>query len=416
MNALKSLWTQSAPTFAVYGARQLLQVTLVLLTARLLGPAQLGTLATLSGVAVTLGSLSSVGQGFIVLRRGAQSDPETNRILRIAPIFTLSASVLLTLVFVAIARQLVDSSIGTGLLIAIAISDLLLLPLVTVYAHYSQGKGQTAKSQILLQTHIAFRVTALLMFLPFSARIELSTYAWIYFTSSALATLISFPWLANLSSCDDRKTPFTSLLREGIPFSLMRLCTFAPNELDKSISFRLLGASDTGVYAIASKAIAITSIPAHVIGLVFQRNVIAEHSKRNVVALQSLLTKLLTATILYSIAAGTVLFLFGPPLAIWLLGPEFSNIEQAIKLLAIATPALCMRFCIGNCLIAMRHPLYRLFTELGGFLVLLITAIAFTRSNGFQGFLAAVLASEILMSSAMLVTLIYSMKKIKSGG
>ena len=168
-----SIAASSMRTSTVFALRLLVQIALLFFLASYLGPTQYGEFAAVAAFALGLGTLSSGGLGFLVLRESAQSASRGTAMFKQAVGATLvSAGCLIPLYFWSCFRIL-ESAASAQAIGLVALSELLLVPLLTLVTFFLQGREMVARSQIVGMLPMSFRLIGLLVCFVYNRNVSL---------------------------------------------------------------------------------------------------------------------------------------------------------------------------------------------------------------------------------------------------
>lgn len=385
----------SLQTLAVHGARLLVQVALLLLLALWLGPERYGEYAAAAALAFGLGMLSSFGLGFLVLTESARS-PEAGADLlaRAIPATLLSAALLLP-VYLWSAVALLGSRAGLPALVLIGAAELLLAPLLGVLAQRVHGLGRVARSQLLALLPMLARLAGMAgCYLLAAPSLELG--ALVHGLGAAVALLLG---LALAAPTWPLRRPTLPLLRSGSRYALMHLTASIPTEVDKALALRLLESAETGVYALASRGLAVVTLPVIAMLQAALPRLVGGLEAREAAAPALVRTVLLLA-VLYGALAALALHALAAPLLEWAMGGRYPHVGSLLQGLALVAPFMSTRVATGMVLFAAGRPLLRSAVEGAAVLGLLALAPVLAARHGVEGLLWAVVACEAAMALA----------------
>ncbi|MDT8439910.1 MAG: oligosaccharide flippase family protein [Wenzhouxiangellaceae bacterium] len=388
----------SISTMLVYVVRLGVQVALLLLVARYLGPEQYGQFAGIAALAFALGTLSSFGMGFLVLGESAKSPDAGAAVLARAVPATILAAALLGPLYLWLAVHVLDSGAGLLIISLIGLSELLLVPILGLLAHRLHGLGMIARSQALALWPMVLRLTGLLLALTLLTDRSLQIYAWVHLVGSATALAVA--WRLSRRHGQFLRTlhhPELAEIRRGTRHAVMNFTAITPGELDKAIALRLLGAADTGLYALASRGMAVVTLPVIAMLLAALPRMIRElqGGEKNS---GRLLRLVIGIAGFYGLAAAAVLYLFAPPALEWALAAEYAGIGNVVQKIALIAPFISVRIATGTVLFALDRPLSRSAIEGGAVVAMLALALFLVPRLGLAGLVWAVLISEAMMA------------------
>lgn len=388
---------------AVFVLRLLIQVAMLFLLARYLGPAQFGAFAGVAALAVGLGTLSSFGLGFVVLAETARSPAAAPQVVSKAAGATVLSAAILAPAYVLLNEVLLGGPAGLPIVLLVAVSEFLLMPWLLLLVYWLQGLGRVAGGQLLVLLPLGLRLsglTALAFWMPESRLID---YAVVYATANLAGLLLAVWWVRSLLPIRPR-WPGLGFLRQGVGYAVMNFTAVNPTELDKSLALRLLGGHDAGLYALASRSLAFVTLPVAALVLSVQPRILARATEPSQ-GVGRLIALTVGLSFGFGCLAGAALYVAAPPLIAWAMGDGFDGIAKATGLVALIAPFLTARIAGGGILQALRAPWLRTGIELTGLINLLVLAFALAPGLGLAGVVYAVLASEALTALASALTI-----------
>lgn len=394
-------------TSAVLLIRLLAQVGTLLIVARLLGAADFGAFAGMAALAVTLGALSTFGTHLLLLREISCAPNQSAQLKPVAVATTLlSATVLLGIYLLLTVFWLHPKDMSLLALLAIGLSDIVLIPLLMLVAVERQGQGQIVRSQLLLVLPQALRLLAAILVFAWQPKDALTIYAVTY----ASAALISLPLGSVLLHhqwphwCTWR-LPNRSQWQETSGFAALNLTALGPNELDKTFALHLLSAAAAGSYAAASRVMGPLVLPVLAMMIAALPRLFREQT--HTPSGKKLLKLSLWLALGYGLLAAAALWLFAPVIA-WLFGEKFAGITETLHWLALAVPGMTLRVTAGSVLMSTSKPWMRAKIEIVGILSLGITALGMSAIHQSNVLPIALISSEWTMA-------LISVYKIKKG-
>lgn len=361
-------------TLIVCGLRLGVQLALMFLVARYLGPSQFGEFAGIAALAVGLGTLSSFGLGFLVLGESARSAERGYALLTQAASVTWLSAFLLGGLYFWLCRSVLGSEASIRALVMVACSDFLLMPWLGLISNRIHGLGQVARSQMIVLLPISLRllgVGACVMFAP-SAGLEL--YAIVYVVG-ALAGLCLSSILAgkNVAGFLRPGRPESGTLRQGAGYALMNFMAVNPGEIDKALALRMISPSDAGIYALASRGMSVVTLPVVAMVLSAQPRIFQQADSRTQSS-SRLVAILLIVSLGYGLIAACVLHFLAPPALQLAFGRQYTDIGKVVEAIAFVAPFMSLRFATGGILLALGRPIWRAGIE--GFALLIFIGLA----------------------------------------
>lgn len=381
-------------TSFVLGLRLLVQAGTLLIVARMLGPDQFGAFAGVAALAVILGTLSSFGTHFVLLKEVSVEPSRRETIFPYAvPTILIFGGVLLIFFLLASTLLLHASGIAISVLLAIGITEMWLQPLFALPAAEHLALGRTARSQLLTTLPLALRLIAATTVLLLGLSDPLAAYGYSYLLASMIALLIATgtmpaPWPAPRSLRLPRKVE----LRESAGYAVLGLTAAGPAELDKTLALKLLALGTAGLYAAGARVIGATTLPVIAMMLSALPRLFRE-GQNQPRRTAHLLRWIFGTALAYSLALAALLWFIAPGF-VFLFGPKYHGIEHMIRLLSLAVPGLALRVAAANILMALGKPWVRVSFEVAGIAILVIAAVTLTTYFGQIGMPLALVCSE----------------------
>lgn len=396
-------------TTAVLVLRLLAQMGTLLIVARLLEPENFGLFAGMAALAVTFGALSTFGTHLLLLREVSRAPNQPASLLPVAIGTTLlSSSALLGAYLLLTILWLQPPEISLVVLIAIGLSDILLLPLLQIPGVERQGQGKIAESQLLIALPHGLRLLAAITVAVWHPEDALTIYALAY----AMAALITLPIGVAALRQDwphwrDWRLPKRHEWREATSFAALNLTALGPTELDKTIAVHLLPAMAAGTYAAGSRVMGPLVLPVLAMMLSALPRLFREHNQ----AAQG--SRLLSITLLVAVGYGLLAALglwLSAPLIAWLFGAQYAGLTSTLHWLTLAVPGMALRYVTGNALMTTGHPWLRVGVEMVGLLGLGIAAVLLMH-EGTAGIALALACSEWTMALLGFIVLQWSLSR-----
>lgn len=389
-------------TSVVLSLRLVVQAGSLLLVARMLGAEGFGAFSGIAAIAVMFGSLSSFGMHLVLLRDVSRSAADssstwTSGMQTALPMILLFGSVLF-LAFLVIARgSPAVSVLSKGGIIAIGISEIYLLPLLTIQAAELHGRERVAASQLLLLLPLVLRFLVAMCIVILAVEDALTAYVYGYLAVSFAALLASMlVTRASWPSVMSWRFPTREVLVTSGGFAAINFSRLAPLELDKALAAKFLPLETAGVYSAASRIIAAAALPITAMNLsalprLFRKK--SGGSQRT----RKLISTMYAAALVCGVLLSAGLWLAAPVFT-WLFGSAYQGIEGVVKLLCLVIPGMLLRTVSGNILMALGRPWWRIAFEVCGMAVLAVTAIVLIGGSSAKGMVLALVCSEWSMA------------------
>lgn len=385
-------------TSAVLGLRLMAQAGTLILVARLLGPHGFGAFAGIAALAVMIGTLSTFGTHIVLLGEVSHDPHRREAVLPFALTTTLICGILLFSIYMLLATLFLgDAKVGSDVLIALGLAELILQPLVSLSSAEHQGHGRIATSQMLMTLPLLLRLFAATSIWLLQPNDPLHLYAYGYFCASALALFVAIaglhtPW----PHPRQWRLPKIQELRHAAGYALLNLTAAGPSELDKTLALRLLPLSAAGVYAAGARIIGALTLPVIAMMLSAMPRLFREgqtYQQRS----GRLLRWLYFATMIYSTLLASILWLTAP-LFDQIFGAHYNGLGSTLRWLSLAIPGMALRIAAGSSLMAMSKPWRRAGFEFTGLAVLILTAMFFAPHLPIDGMPLALASAEWTMA------------------
>ena len=392
-------------TTGVLGVRLLAQIGTLLVVAHLLGAADFGRFAGMAALAVIFGAIATFGTHLLLLREVSCAPERAPTALPLAFGTTLlSASLLLLIYLLLTTLWLHPGNMHPLALLAIGISDILLLPLLSVPAVVRQGQGQIVRAQWLLVLPQALRLIAALGVTLAAPDSALTAYSLAYGAAALISLPVGIAALP-LPVPHWRKwhLPKPGQWGEASGFAALNLTALGPNELDKTLALHLLPSAAAGTYALASRVMGPLVLPVLAMMLSALPRLFREQDQRAQNPRLSYLTLLLALA--YGLLAALALWLIAPFITL-LFGGQYAGLTDILRWLTLATPGLTLRHATNNALMTANLPWLRVTIETAGLLLFALTACLLAQ-HGAKGMVWALACAEWGMATTGIFALIH---------
>lgn len=387
----------SVQTSAMLGLRLLTQATLLILLTRLLGPARFGDFAAVSSLAVVLGLLPPLGAGFVMLSHKARDEAAAGEVWRYAWPLSLLLGLTLGLIYMLLARSLVQPSLPMAVLLAIAGTELLTTPFCTLCSFALQADERVPLSQFVQWLPVGLRILAALPCFAFAMDGRLLVYTSLQCVAALVGALIGLAIVASqVRLLWTPRLPTRRELTMGSSYAAMNLVAVNPSELDKIIAIRAVGPHAAGIYAATARVMVSAVTPVTALLLSAQPRLF-RHAHQPTRTGHRLIGLIALCALGWGLFSGLLMGACSPLLP-WLFGKSFEAMAGLMPWLATVAPLLALRLCAGTVLVALGHPLERIAFELCGILVLVVAMLGLAPAWGTHGLAMALILAEACMS------------------
>lgn len=243
-------------------ARAALQGVWAIGVARLLGPGEYGLFAGFAGLATTLGALTGLGFGLLMLQTTAR-DP------RLFPAYwskamaaVLGSGLVLLLVYALVAQALAGHPARVDMLLAIAVPELICFPICIISSYAFQAHDRMGWAG------------AMYALVPVGNMVALALYGWLGIHGALPDYLRWHVWAAVASAVlaivavSTKLRPAARLPRlapgdtaNAASYTSMRVVDTGLAAIDKTIMLRVAGAELAGQYTAAYRLAALIALP-----------------------------------------------------------------------------------------------------------------------------------------------------------
>lgn len=379
-------------TFSTSVVIQVCGVVTGILTARLLGPAGRGELATVILWPTILSNLGLLGCNWVLAREVANApERESDWVAQGIRIGLFSAVVFCLLGYFLVPLFL---SADKNYLTSLARLCLWLIPLDVcnqMLLAVEHGRLRWRRFNLL-------RLSFFLVYLAFivvlaetrGAQVRWFVFA---FLAAHLVTLLPRLWLQRRALVSGRvKTgEYRRLLRAGVPYFGATLSNLVSLQFDVILVVSLFDTRAAGIYVVASALADGQSALGEALGLTafgVLSNQADESSRRNTIA------RMFRQSAIVSSAVGAVLAAVIPFFVIPLFGAQFSQAVQPAVVLALAASLTASANILNQSLRGSGHPHAGLVSQLAGTGILALLALLVLRRLGLLGIALGVLVSD----------------------
>ena len=177
--------------------------------------------------------------------------------------------------------------------------------------------------------------------------------------------------------------PESATLRQGAGYAVMNFMAINPSEVDKALALRLLGAGDAGLYALASRGLAVVTLPVIAMVLSAQPRIFRESNSKT--GGRSSDRRNADPVVWVWTGRSHLLYFAAPALLQLLLGSQYEEIGEVISAIAFIAPFMALRFATGGILLALGRPIWRAGIEGASLLVMIGFALTLTPLHGILG-------------------------------
>lgn len=318
------------------GARLASQLAWVLLLARRLGASNYGTFSGIASLALAMSGFVGFGLSLRMYQDTVRNPLLFSARWRQALQASALTGVGLAALFFVMALAMFQTT-DWPLLLAIALSELMLAPIVALVANAYAAHGwmgHAAATPVLLSFA---RIVAVLGLYLFPSTASVDTYGWLHVIATGAAA-IALLWSSSrrLDIKQAHETLSWGDIKAGLGFSAVQASGLALGTLDKSFALRWGGDITAGRYVAAYRFVSVAVLPVDSLMMVAMPHLFRAGVKRDRASIP-LLTALAMATGGYGIVMGTLVW--------W--GQTWSHgcwepASSALKPLCGCLPSMCL--------------------------------------------------------------------------
>lgn len=384
-------------TSLVLGLRMAAQAGTLILLLSAIGPDVFGAFAGLSAMAVVLGTMANFGSHIALLRDVSRDVPDIERALRLALGTTTLFGLNLLLIYLVVVYFLLNplKDINWYTIFFIGCAELVVHPFLVLTAMERHGRGEIARSQIILMSPPLVRLIVMLAVTGYAPTNPVSWYAF----GHLVAVLLPLTYACRKSSSVWRhplswRVARISELRGLAGYAVMGISSSGVAELDKILSVRYLPSDAAGIYSSASRIVGSLVLPVMAMILSAMPRLFRDRTSSG----RKLQCYLFLVAGLYGCGAGLSVAYSAPWLEL-LLGDSYSGVADVIYLLAFAVPATSVRATATNILSTQERPWLRILLEFFGWVLVIVLVGVLVEFCGISGFALAIIYTEWVLAA-----------------
>lgn len=382
-------------TGSVLGGRLVAQTGTLLLLASTLGVDEFGLYAGLAALAVILGTLANFGTHLTLLRDVSRNSIDVDTAVRLALGTTAFCGAILFLIYISL--SFIFLSIPRDMYWAVLClggAEVLLQPFLVIAAMELHGRGQIARSQILLVFPLLLRFFSVLVIALCS---PINPLFWCVLGHLAAIFIVlgyvvfKMPRVWHLPSMwlvapRSRWGGLTG-------YAVMNTSANGLTEIDKVLAVRLLPFDVAGIYSVASRIVGALVLP--VMAMILA--VIPRLFREGAASGRPLHYWLFSLAAIYGVLVAVVMAVAAPWLES-LLGSKYAGVRELIQILVYAVPAMCVRVAAANILTTLEKPWVRICLELVGWGAISVLALILVQLRGSSGLAFSIICAEWLLA------------------
>jgi O-antigen/teichoic acid export membrane protein len=384
-----------------FGARAVMQAALFVALARMLGPAEFGSFTAVLSIMSIVSCLAGSGAGLLLVRDSVGTDSRAGLVGRALKL-VLATAVPLIAAAAGLALLLLPGSTPWAPVVAVAVAEILLVPLTDIAMRLYQGLGLF--SQMALVSAAPQLTRLLLLAVAWDGSLDAAGWSLLYLLATALSCALV--WGRAMHALGAPRWDLAGareIARGGFPLAASNLAMRATVDADKSLIARWVGTADTGHYAAAHRFVDLALIPV-VAAVEATLPRLFEAARRGRAEVLSLGLRAARLPMLFSFVAAAGLY-FGAPLLPWLLGADYAAAVPALQAFALLPPLASARLLARNALYGAGAISLAGGIELTGAVIAVGLGVLLIPPFGWPGALAAKIAGEALLLVATLAVL-----------
>jgi len=342
--------------------RVALQMIWLVLVAHTLGPEGYGLLAGITALASTLGSLTGIGFGTLMLQDVSRDSGAFSVAWKRALVMSLATGAIFCALYAVFASHLLGMHLGGGVYLAVGFTELFCFPLIGVASHAFQAHERMGWAGLLHVTIPVGNLVAFGLFLMWTPVKSMAAYLPFHAAMALVTALVAIGIVQHLLSPLPARFVTTSRdIRKGCEFSVMRMADTAISMLDKTLVLRLSGEYSAGIYSTAYRLISVATLPLVSLSMSALPRLFKVGGKGS--AARALACWLVVAVFAYGLFAGVTIWFLAGLLPV-LLGEGFRPTVEVARWL-VASPLLQGLYIVGaNLLVAQKMVGLRVMAQL----------------------------------------------------
>ncbi len=381
----------------VHALRIGLQVLTTVVLAWSMGPSGLGLFIGIAALATCLATFTGVGSGLVLLRDASTDAGRLRDLWRDALGLHIVTGAGLTLMYALAAHALLDVRVGMVTITALAISELLLMPLVHLCGFALQSQERLIKANLMVASMSGARLVAAMTVSLSVTAADVQAFATAHLAASLTACALVLGYCINqleLSGAGMAVSMRTA--RNGVGFATAWFTGNTVVEIDKPLALRFAGSDVAGLYSVAYRLASALTLPVATLVSAIQPRLFRAMSGVTG-SVRPLALRLVGVAIGYGIMASAALWLLAELLPV-ILGSDFADTANAARHLVLVPVAYAVRLAANAILTTSGHNRPRIVVETTGILALALSFPLFVPEHGLAAITTCVTIVEVLMS------------------
>lgn len=378
------------------GVRLLVQMGYFVLIARILHKDGYGAFSGTVALVAVLAPFAGWGSGNLLVKNVVR-DPSTFPLYwgRAITVTCLSAA-LLTLLALALGWMVLPRTVPLGIVLWVAISDLLFTRLLEAAVLAFQAVHRLFKTAVLSVFYSLAKLAGVLLLLEVRGSDALIDWSLLYLAGSVLTAAIGGLWVSlELGMPLFDLSGWRREFGEGFYFASSMSAQRIYLDSDKALLPRLASLEAAGVYTAAARIVEVAFIPVlSLLTAAYARFFMSgQEGVRGTLALSR---RLLPVALGYSVLAGAALYAFAP-IVPWFLGEEFSESIGAVRWLAVVPLLMTLHRFAADSLTGADRQASRTHIEFGAAALNVALNLAIVPFFSWRGTAAVTIFTECIL-------------------
>ncbi|MGG4498264.1 lipopolysaccharide biosynthesis protein [Brevibacillus reuszeri] len=331
------------------GIRLLLQMVYFVIIARTLGASGYGLFIGVVTLVAILTPFSSLGRGELLIMNVSRDKELFREYFGNALFMTAVSGIALTVFAIILGRFLLPESIGTSIIVWVAVSDLIMYRVLEICGQSYQAFERLKRTAQLNMLMGVVRLAGALALLFVAAQHSVEEWAILYFLTTGVMAVAALALVIHeLGGPQLHLQKVVKEWRSGAYFSISQSSLVVYSDIGKTILVKYASAQHAGIYAAASRIVDVTLAPIYsLMSAAFSR--FFQEGKYGITASVRYANKLLLISLAYSAIAWLGLYLIAPVLP-WILGEDYRFAVEAVQWMALIPLLKSLHFFAADAL------------------------------------------------------------------
>ena len=383
---------------AGFGVRSIIQAAYLLIVSRWLGAEHYGFFAGSVALAVLVAPAANWGSS-LLLTRYIAVDPGCSRAMWATALLQTALVGGLLALCVVIASTFLPQRLPLWPMLALAVSELILLPIVWAAASQCYALERGGASALAICLSPATRLCAMTVAIACGLAATPAHAAIAHFLGTLIAVVAAVLLMARVDGWPNwqARLPSRKSLREGTPYAVSSVAGNSYLEVDKFLMLQSLGAAVVGPYTVAFRVACIFVMPIMALINSVLPRLLARSGTEDGARTYSVM---LLVGLGYGVVAGAVILAVTPSVP-RIFGLDYSLASHYLALLA-AWPALfALRQSLASQLMAQHRHVVRSLVEAAALGIVVVLNLLLLPRLGPEAAILVLLVTEIWVVVAM---------------